>query len=217
MKKQFILLLFLVLIFKLHALDVSSLEPLKNGETLKINYQKNILNIERISKNKSELYFSCKSSWGAWQISEDKTKVLIYEDNMHEIYLLDGNDGAISYKGKIKHTAFPNSTFNYLITTKLVPEEEMINFEVFDLNTMKEIYSFSWMSQKENFLKNGWLTFSYYRSLDKKYDYVIYSLDESGYAYGYFLVNVSTKEMEEHIFEFPQKIPKKSNYENGWE
>ena len=49
----------------------------------------------------------------------------------------------------------------------------MINFEVFDLNTMKEIYSFSWMSQKENFLKNGWLTFSYYRSLDKKYDYVL--------------------------------------------
>ena len=102
------------------------------------------------------MYFSCKSSWGAWQISEDKTKVLIYEDNMHEIYLLDGNDGAISYKGKIKHTAFPNSTFNYLITTKLVPEEEMINFEVFDLNTMKEIYSFSWMSQKENFLKRIW-------------------------------------------------------------
>ena len=219
MKKNVFIAL-LIMIFNsafLAALDITKLEPLKENETLRLDYQKSYLTIEKISESGTETYFKCKSSWGDWQISSDKRKVVIYENGMHDLYLLDGNDGTITYKGTFNNTSFPSADFKYLITSQLVVEDRMRNFFVYDFETMKELYNFPWVSQREHFLKEGSFSFRYYRSLEPGFDFVIYSLGEAGEAFAYSMLNAETKDFCEYQFPIPEIIPKHSNYESGWE
>lgn len=219
MKKN-VLLIFLILLFNssfMMALDLVKLEPLKEKEILRLDYQKSVLNIEKISDTATEIYYTCKSYWGAWQISSDKRKVLIYENGMHDLYLLDGNDGSITYKGNFSNSGFPSADFKYIITYSYVPEDRMLNLFVYDMATMKELYNFPWISQREHFLKEGIFLFRFYRSLDPDYDFIIYSIGEAGEAFAYSLLNAETKVFTEHIFEKPEIIPDYSNYECGWE
>lgn len=219
MKKN-VLLIFLILLFNssfMMALDLVKLEPLKEKEILRLDYQKSVLNIEKISDTATEIYYTCKSYWGAWQISSDKRKVLIYENGMHDLYLLDGNDGSITYKGNFSNSGFPSADFKYIITYSYVPEDRMRNLFVYDMATMKELYNFPWISQREHFLKEGIFLFRFYRSLDSDYDFIIYSIGEAGEAFAYSLLNAETKVFTEHIFEKPEIIPDYSNYECGWE
>ena len=137
MKKN-LLLIFLILLFNssfMMALDLVKLEPLKKNEILRLDYQKMVLNVEKISDKGTEIYYTCKSEWGAWQISADKRKVLIYENGMHDLYLLDGNDGTITYKGHFNNSAFPSADFKYLLTSDFVPEDRMRNLFVYDMET----------------------------------------------------------------------------------
>lgn len=219
MKKN-VLLIFLILLFNssfIMALDLVKLEPLKENEILRLDYHKSVLNIEKISDTATEIYYTCKSYWGAWQISSDKRKVLIYENGMHDLYLLDGNDGTITYKGHFNILGFPSADFKYFITSDFVLEDRMLNLFVYDMATMKELYNFPWISQKSHFLKEGGLSFSYYRSLEPDFDFVIYSLGEAGEAFGYSMLNAETKDFCEYLFEKTQIVPKHSNYECGWE
>lgn len=219
MKKN-VLLIFLILLFNssfMMALDLVKLEPLKEKEILRLDYQKSVLNIEKISDTATEIYYTCKSYWGAWQISSDKRKVLIYENGMHDLYLLDGKDGSITYKGSFSNSGFPSADFKYIITYSYVPEDRMLNLFVYDMATMKELYNFPWISQREHFLKEGIFLFRFYRSLDPDYDFIIYSIGEAGEAFAYSLLNAETKVFTEHIFEKPEIIPDYSNYECGWE
>ena len=218
--KKTVLMIFLILLFNssfMLALDIVKLEPLKEKEVLRLDYKKSVLNIEKISDNGTENYFTCKSSWGDWQISADKRKVLIYENGMHDLYLLDGNDGTITYKGQFYNSGFPSADFKYLITSDLVPEDRMRNLFVYDMDTMKELYNFPWISQKEHFRTAGDFSFSFYRSLEPDFDFVIYSLGEAGEAFAYSMLNAETKDFCEYLFEKPEKVPKHSNYECGWE
>ena len=83
--KKTVFITFLMLILNssfMMALDIVTLEPLKENESLRLDYQKRVLNVEKISGNTTEIYYTCKSEWGAWQISSDKRKVLIYENGM---------------------------------------------------------------------------------------------------------------------------------------
>ena len=211
---------FLILFFNssfMTALDIVKLEPLKENEVLRLDFQKSKLNIEKISDDNTEIYFSCNSHWGAWQISSDKRKVLIYENGMHDLYLLDGNDGTITYKGEFNRSAFPSADFKYLITYILVPEDRMRNIFVYDMATMKELYNFPWDSQREHYLTEGVFSFRFYRSLEPGFDFVIYSLGEAGEAFAYSLLNAETKDFCEYLFAKPQKVPAHSNYECGWE
>jgi len=219
MKKN-VLLIFLILLFNssfMMALDLVKLEPLKEKEILRLDYQKSVLNIEKISDTATEIYYTCKSYWGAWQISSDKRKVLIYENGMHDLYLLDGNDGSITYKGNFSNSGFPSADFKYIITYSYVPEDRMLNLFVYDMATMKELYNFPWISQREHFLKEGIFLFRFYRSLDPDYDFIIYSIGEAGEAFAYSLLNAETKVFTEHLFKKPEMIPDYSNYECGWE
>ena len=218
MKKTVLILLIITVSLKLFALDIVKLKPLREGEKLRLNYNKMILNVEKITSEKVETYYTCKSYWGAWQISADKRKVLIYEEGMHEIYLLDGNKGTIEYKGHLEHSGFPSADFKYIITEKMVPEDQMLNFVILDLDTMKELYNFPWVSQKENLIKYGWIFFDYYRSLDLKYDFVIYvsgqeTIDALGHAY----LNATTRDFKEVIYPSLKPIPQTTPYECGWE
>ena len=218
--KKILFMTFFILIFNsgfMMALDIVKLTPLKENEVLHLDYDKSVLNIEKLSDNSTEIYYTCKSEWGAWQISSDKRKVLIYENGMSDLYLLDGNDGTITYKGKFNETAFPSADFKYLITSILVPKDRMRNLFVYDMATMKELYNFTWLSQREHFLSEGVFLFRFYRSLDPGFDFVIYSLGEAGEAFGYSLLNAETKDFCEYLFEKPQIVPKHSNYECGWE
>ena len=199
------------------ALDLVKLEPLKKNEILRLDYQKMVLNVEKISDKGTEIYYTCKSEWGAWQISADKRKVLIYENGMHDLYLLDGSDGTITYKGHFNNSAFPSAYFKYLITSILVPEDRMRNLFVYDMETMKELYNFPWISQRAHFLTEGDFTFQFYRSLDPGFDFVIYSLGEAGDAFAYSMLNAETKDFCEYLFEKPQIVPEYSKYECGWE
>ena len=127
--KKTVFITFLMLIFNssfMMALDIAALDPLKENEILRLDYQKRVLNIEKISDKGTEIYYTCKSEWGAWQISSDKRKVLIYENGMHDLYLLDGNDGTITYKGQFNHSAFPSADFKYCITYMYVPEDRRV-------------------------------------------------------------------------------------------
>ncbi len=198
------------------AIDIIKLEPLKDNEFLRIKYENTILDIEKCSEESVALYYTCKSSWGGWNISGDKRKVLIYENGMHDLYLLDGNTGSITYKGNFNQYAFPDASFKYLITSKLVPKDNMLNLFVFDFETMQELYNFPWISQRENFKELGWISFEFFRSLNEKYDFVIYALGESGEQLGYYYLNATTRDFEEYntfLDEYPSKTP----YENGWE
>lgn len=218
--KKTVFITFLMLILNssfMMALDIVTLEPLKENEILRLDYQKRVLNVEKISGNTTEIYYTCKSEWGAWQISSDKRKVLIYENGMHDLYLLDGNDGTITYKGQFNHSAFPSADFKYLITPILVPEDRMRNLFVYDMTTMKELYNFPWISQREHFRTEGDFSFRFYRSLDPSFDFVIYSLGEAGEAFAYSMLNAETKDFCEFIFENPERVPKHTNYECGWE
>ena len=217
MKKLFFIMLLLSASLSLFAIDLVSLPPLKENEHLRLNYKNRILNIEKISDDKEELYYSCESFWGAWFISSDKRKVLIYGKGMYSIYLLDGNTGTITYKGEVNQTSFPDGSFKYLITSTIVPEDEMLNLSIWDLETMKELYNFPWLSQKENFKKYGWLYYIFYKSLDPKYDFVIYVYGESEDSFGYMLLNATTREYEEHLFDPPREVPMLSYFECGWE
>ncbi len=211
---------FLILVFNssfMSALDIVKLKPLKENEVLRLDFQKSKLNIEKISDDNTEIYFSCNSHWGAWQISSDKRKVLIYENGMHDLYLLDGNDGTITYKGEFNNSAFPSSDFKYLITHMYVPEDQMRNLFIYDMTTMKELYNFPWDSQREHYLTEGVFSFRFYRSLEPGFDFVIYSLGEAGEAFAYSLLNAETKDFCEYLFAKPQKVPAHSNYECGWE
>ena len=104
--RKLILLLFTFMSINSFALDIIDLAPLINSEILRIDYNKGILNIQKIGKDTTDIYYTCKSSWGAWNISGDKRKVLIYDNGMRDLYLLDGNSGLITYKGKIKPIGF---------------------------------------------------------------------------------------------------------------
>ena len=199
------------------ALDLVKLEPLKKNEILRLDYQKMVLNVEKISDKGTEIYYTCKSEWGAWQISADKRKVLIYENGMHDLYLLDGSDGTITYKGHFNNSAFPSADFKYLITSSLVPKDRMRNLFVYDMETMKELYNFPWISQRAHFLTEGDFTFQFYRSLEPDFDFVIYSLGEAGDAFAYSMLNAETKDFCEYLFEKPQIVPEYSKYECGWE
>ena len=199
------------------ALDLVKLEPLKKNEILRLDYQKMVLNVEKISDKGTEIYYTCKSEWGAWQISADKRKVLIYENGMHDLYLLDGSDGTITYKGHFNNSAFPSADFKYLITSILVPKDRMRNLFVYDMETMKELYNFPWISQRAHFLTEGDFTFQFYRSLEPGFDFVIYSLGEAGDAFAYSMLNAETKDFCEYLFEKPQIVPEYSKYECGWE
>ena len=219
MKKN-LLLIFLILLFNssfMIALDLVKLEPLKKNEILRLDYQKMVLNVEKISDKGTEIYYTCKSEWGAWQISADKRKVLIYENGMHDLYLLDGSDGTITYKGHFNNSAFPSADFKYLITSILVPKDRMRNLFVYDMETMKELYNFPWISQRAHFLTEGDFTFQFYRSLEPGFDFVIYSLGEAGDAFAYSMLNAETKDFCEYLFEKPQIVPEYSKYECGWE
>ena len=219
MKKN-LLLIFLILLFNssfMMALDLVKLEPLKKNEILRLDYQKMVLNVEKISDKGTEIYYTCKSEWGAWQISADKRKVLIYENGMHDLYLLDGSDGTITYKGHFNNSAFPSADFKYLITSILVPKDRMRNLFVYDMETMKELYNFPWISQRAHFLTEGDFTFQFYRSLEPDFDFVIYSLGEAGDAFAYSMLNAETKDFCEYLFEKPQIVPEYSKYECGWE
>ncbi len=214
--RKLILLLFTFMSINSFALDIIDLTPLENSKILRIDYNKGILNIQKIGKDTTDIYYSCKSSWGAWNISKDKRKVLIYENGMHDLYLLDGNTGSITYKGNFNQYAFPDASFKYLITSKLVPKDNMLNLFVFDFETMQELYNFPWISQRENFKELGWISFEFFRSLNEKYDFVIYALGESGEQLGYYYLNATTRDFEEYntfLDEYPSKTP----YENGWE
>ena len=218
--KKTVFMHFLMLIFNssfLTALDIVKLEPLKEKEILRLDYHKSVLNVEKISDKGTEIYYTCKSYWGDWQISSDKRKVLIYENGMSDIYLLDGNNGTITYKGYFNETAFPSADFKYLITSILVREDSMRNLFVYDLETMKELYNFPWVSQIEHFLREGVFSFRFYRSMEPGFDFVIYSLGEAGEAFAYSMLNAETKDFCEYLFEKPERIPKHSNYECGWE
>ena len=218
--KKTVLILLQILLFTfscLNALEIRKLEPLKENEILRLDYNKLHLNIEKISEKGSETYFSCKSDWAAWQISSDKRKVLIYENGMHDIYLLDGNDGTIQYKGHFNNSAFPSADFRYLITAELVPEDSMRNFFIYDLVNMKELYNFPWLSQREHFLNEGIFSFIFCRALEPDFDFLIYSVGEAGEAFAYSLLNAETKAFTEVLFEKSEKLPKHSAYQNGLE
>ena len=218
--KKTLFVSFLILIFNssfMMALDIVKLAPLKENEILRLNYDKSVLNIEKLSDNSTEIYYTCESHWGAWQISSDKRKVLIYENGMQDLYILDGNDGSITYKGNFNNSAFPSADFKYLITSILVPKDKMRNIFIYDMATMKELYNFPWISQREHFLKEGDFSFSFYRSVEPGFDFVIYSLGEAGEAFGYSMLNAETKDFTEVLFEKPQIVPKHINYECGWE
>lgn len=198
------------------AIDIIKLEPLKDNEFLRIKYENTILDIEKCSEESVALYYTCKSSWGGWNISGDKRKVLIYENGMHDLYLLDGNSGLITYKGNFYELIFPDASYKYLITSRFVPEDSMENLVVLDFETMQELYNFPWNAQRENFKKFGWLTFKFYRSLNDEYDFVIYALGESGEQLGYSYLNVETRAFEEHNIPSNERLSK-TPYENGWE
>jgi hypothetical protein len=198
------------------AIDIIKLEPLKHDEFLQIKYENGILAIEKCSKETISSYYTCESSWGAWNISGDKRKVLIYENGMYDLYLMDGNSGSITYKGNFNQLTFPDASYKYLITSRFVPEDSMVNLFVLDFETMQELYNFPWNAQRENFKKFGWLTFKFYRSLNEKYDFVIYALGESGEQLGYSYLNATTRDFEEHNTPSDEH-PSKSPYENGWE
>lgn len=198
------------------AIDIINLEPLKDGEFLRIKYENRILAIEKCSEESVSSYYTCKSSWGAWNISSDKRKVLIYENGMRDLYLLDGNSGLITYKGKFNQLALPDASYRYLITSRLVPEDNMLNLVVFDFETMQELYNFPWYAQRDNFNKLDWLTFKFYRSLNDEYDFVIYALGEAGEQLGYSYLNAETRAFEEHNLPSNEHITK-TPYENGWE
>ncbi len=218
--KKILFMAFFILIFNsgfMMALDIVKLTPLKENEVLHLNYDKSVLSIEKISDTATEIYYTCKSYWGASQISSDKRKILIYENGMHDLYLLDGNDGSITYKGNFSNSGFPSADFKYIITYSYVPEDRMLNLFVYDMATMKELYNFPWISQREHFLKEGIFLFRFYRSLDPDYDFIIYSIGEAGEAFAYSLLNAETKVFTEHLFKKPEMIPDYSNYECGWE
>ena len=211
---------FLILLFNssfMTALDIVKLKPLKVNEVLRLDFQKSKLNIEKISDDKTEIYFSCNSHWGAWQISSDKRKVLIYENGMHDLFLLDGNDGTITYKGEFNNSAFPSADFKYLITEKYVSKDRMRNLFVYDMATMKELYNFPWVSQREHYQTEGVFSFVFYRSLEPEFDFIIYSIGEAGEAFGYSKLNATTKDFCEYLFSKPEILPDYTNYECGWE
>ena len=218
--KKILFMAFFILIFNsgfMMALDIVKLTPLKENEVLHLNYDKSVLNIEKISDTATEIYYTCKSYWGASQISSDKRMILIYENGMHDLYLLDGNEGTITYKGHFNNSGFPSADFKYFITSDFVLEDRMLNLFVYDMATMKELYNFPWTSQRVHFLKDSMFFFRFYRSLESDFDFIIYSLGEAGEAFAYSLLNAETKVFTEHIFEKPEIIPDYSNYECGWE
>ena len=216
MKKLLFTMLLLCISINLFALDIIPLEPLKENEFLRLKYD-DILEIEKISDGKVEVYYSCESYWGAWVISDDRRKVLLYEDGMSTIYLLDGNTGTITYKGTVNHTSFPDGDFKYLITSRGVREDDMVNLCILDLETMEELYNFPWLSQKPICDKYGWISFQYYKPLDNNYDFEIYDYGEGPEAYACMLLNAETREWKEIIFPEPKKVRGKTGYECGWE
>ena len=124
------------------------ISALQKTEKLKPVYDsdKKLLNIYSEDMEGVKLYFSVKTRWGNWQISENKKRMLILINNENNTnydlaYLLDGESGLLKYLRTIPIGCRSNSDITYILY-----EKDFFNriFGLIDIQENAEILSFSW-------------------------------------------------------------------------
>lgn len=124
------------------------ISALQKNEKLKPVYDsdKKLLNIYSEDMEGVKLYFSVKTRWGNWQISENKKRMLILINNENNTsydlaYLLDGESGLLKYLRTISIGCRSNSDITYILY-----EKDFFNriFGLIDIQENAEILSFSW-------------------------------------------------------------------------
>lgn len=226
MKKIIYVVLLIILTVKLYSKE--NITPLEEGDyfSCSYNYQNNSLNIYQVNNDEKKIYHSVQGIDHDYdyQISEDKKRI-VYFITYNEfpskayVYLIDGNIGEIKEVALVNKGARTDRKLKYLITDRVVPEDSMIEPCIIDLSTREEIYIIQWESQKNIQDKYG-IDFGYmfYRSLDKDYDFNIYSIREGGYLCGFASFNVKTKKFIEYQ-DYPKELfnLRISSFEEGLE
>ena len=91
MRRLLSILLILIVIPSLYSEE--KIQPLKTNEVFLLEYNKDLLEIYKSSKNNKYLLFKIDTSWGNYQLSKDRRQVIIYLDEKDMFYLLNGDTG----------------------------------------------------------------------------------------------------------------------------
>lgn len=185
-----IVILFIVCFFTLiYAQQSKRLEPLKDNETLEYTFDTSNSVLKILKNNSSDYvhYYSVNTtSWGMYQIAENRKGLLFFEDTFEEkmpMYYLDGEKGTINSYGNIKYGARLDRTGKYV----LLQENDLSNFTVLNLEKRDIEKVVSWnIHDKEKWYKRG-ARFSLLRAADKEgYDFLIeFGIERLTIAKGY--------------------------------
>lgn len=191
MKKNIIIAVLVFGIFCgfVYTQQIKKFEPLKENETLEYVFETNnsILKILKNLTSKSVHYYSVKNtSWGMYQITENKKGILFFEDTFDEkipMYYLDGEKGTITSYGNIKFGARLSSTGEYV----LLQESDLSDFLILNLERGVIEKRLNWnLHDKERWYKRG-AQFSLLRAADNdEYDFLIeFGIERLTIAIGY--------------------------------
>lgn len=189
MKRTFCLIYLVVFCAFFYSQQLKCLEPLKKNETLEYMFDTNdsILKILKSTSGKAVHYYSVNNtSWGMYQITENKKGILYFEDTFEEkipMYYLDGEKGTITSYGNIKFGARLESTGKYV----LLQQNELSDFCILNLETGDIEYRLAWnIKNRDEWYKRG-ARFSLLRAADKEgYDFLIeFGIERLTIAKGY--------------------------------
>ena len=169
--------------------EAKRLEPLKDNERLEYKFDQGskIFNVYKVSNEKKVPYVTITgSSWGMYQITENKKGILFFKQNFEEyrpMYYLDGEKGTITSYGNIKFGAILDSKGQYV----LLQDKELGDFCILNLETGDIEYRLAWnIKNRDEWYKRG-ARFSLLRAADKDgYDFLIeFGIERLTIAKGY--------------------------------
>ncbi len=201
MKRKLVMILIMLLIYTAFG-ENKNLKPLNNSEFLSLNYSKGVLEVFNNAKDEKELYFKINARWGAYQISGNKKKVLIYSDKENNYYLLDGEKGEFGPFVDRPMDSMSSFDFNYLIWQKEnenLSSSDMPNIVIMDLIEKKDLFEIAWKELERDFKSDASFSYLFLRSNESQYDFFVYAVGEDN-VYGIMKINVDKRIINKNSF-----------------
>lgn len=176
-------LLSIIMLFSIPCLyGGEKIKTLKDNEYLTFEYNKGVLDILKSSGSNQELLFTINTSPGAYQLSKDRRRAIIYLDERKMFYLLNGDTG--EFKELIKKTINSRSSFDlkYIIWQKnfgsVMDRTNMPVIVITDLTTNQDIYEIEWNELEQDFKDDYSFGYLFIRSDESDYDFIVYARGE---------------------------------------
>lgn len=199
-----ILILNLFNLLSCNGKDIKKIKPLGQNETTVTEYdfKRNLLNVYYNNGISENLLLSKKLTWGCWQFSEDKTKIIFWEyiKDSKQIYLIDFKDGIYKTVNVPYKDFVMSRNFKYYV----VPEkkDKQLNFYLYNFENNKKICNIIWKLKNENYAIDSVYYLSVSNVLYQNYDFEAYvGTDGSCCAIGLFGIDCNYVET---IYEYSE-------------